>query len=135
MPVNRSDYHFGVMYRRHYAPETLKPFVQRAESAGLDEVWVVEDCFFGGGIALAASALAFSERIAVGLGIMPAVARNAAFTAMEVALLAKLYPGRFLPGLGHGVADWMRQIGAFPKSQLQALEEVTLTLRRCCAAS
>ena len=130
MPVNRSDYQFGVMYRRHYAPETLKPFVQRAESAGLDEVWVVEDCFFGGGIALATSALAFSERIAVGLGIMPAVARNAAFTAMEVALLAKLYPGRFLPGLGHGVGDWMRQIGAFPKSQLQALEEVTLTLRR-----
>ncbi len=130
MPVQRSDYQIGVMYRRHYPPETLKPFVQRVESAGFDEVWVVEDCFFGGGIALAASALAFSERIVVGLGIMPAVTRNVAFTAMEVALLAQMYPGRFLPGLGHGVADWMRQIGAFPKSQLRALEEITLTLRR-----
>src|SRR3712207_7355303 len=37
--------------------------------------------------------------------------------------------GRFLPGLGHGVADWMRQIGALPPSPLTALEEVTVTIR------
>ena len=49
---------------------------------------------------------------------------------MEIALLAQIYPGRFLPGLGHGVGDWMRQIGAFPKSQLRALEETTLAIRR-----
>ena len=49
------------------------------------------------------------------------------FAAMEIATLARLYPGRFLPGFGHGVAGWMRQIGAFPASQLTALEEVTVT--------
>ncbi len=130
MTVKRSDYALGVMYRCQYAPETLKPFVRRAESAGFDEVWVVEDCFFGGGISAAASALAFTNTIHVGLGIMLAVARNAAFTAMEIATIARLHPGRFLPGLGHGVAEWMRQIGAFPKSQLRALEETTLAVRQ-----
>jgi alkanesulfonate monooxygenase SsuD/methylene tetrahydromethanopterin reductase-like flavin-dependent oxidoreductase (luciferase family) len=60
---------------------------------------------------------------------MPAVARNPVFTAMEIDTLARLYPDRFLAGLGHGVAHWMRQIGAFPKSQLAALEETAVTIR------
>ena len=60
---------------------------------------------------------------------MPAVVRNPVFTAMEIATLARLHPGRFLPGIGHGMANWMRQIGAVPKSQLAALEEVTFTIR------
>jgi alkanesulfonate monooxygenase SsuD/methylene tetrahydromethanopterin reductase-like flavin-dependent oxidoreductase (luciferase family) len=64
---------------------------------------------------------------------MPAVVRNPVFTAMEIATLARLYPGRFLPGIGHGVANWMQQIGAFPKSQLAALEEVTFTIREMLA--
>jgi 5,10-methylenetetrahydromethanopterin reductase len=120
---------FGVMFRCQKPPETLPDYVQRVETAGFDEVWIVEDCFFAGGIASAASALAHTRRINVGLGIVPAVARNAAFTAMEFAALARQYPGRFLPGIGHGVGRWMQQIGAFPASQLAALEEVAQTVR------
>ncbi|MBN2472211.1 MAG: LLM class flavin-dependent oxidoreductase [Anaerolineae bacterium] len=117
------------MFRCHHAPERLIPTVQQVENAGFDELWVVEDCFFGGGIASATTALAASQRLRIGLGIMPAVARNPAFAAMEIATLARLYPGRFLPGFGHGVAEWMRQIGAFPASQLAALDETTKAVR------
>jgi 5,10-methylenetetrahydromethanopterin reductase len=120
---------FGVMFRCQKPPEALPDFVQRVEAAGYDELWVVEDCFFAGGIASAAAALARTRQIKVGLGIAPAVARNAAFTAMEFAALARLYPGRFLPGIGHGVGRWMQQIGAFPTSQLAALEEVVQAVR------
>lgn len=119
----------GIMFRREHPPETLPDFARRAEKAGFDELWLVEDCFYAGGIAPAATALTCTGSIKVGLGIMPAVVRNAAFTAMEIATLGRMYPGRFLPGIGHGVAGWMRQIGAFPKSQLKALEEVTVTVR------
>jgi len=126
---NRKDYNLGIMFRREHAPEKLPSFARRAEEAGFDELWVVEDCFYGSGIASAATALASTDSITVGLGIMPAVVRNPVFAAMEIATLARLYPGRFLPGLGHGMAGWMRQIGAFPKSQLKALEEVTVTIR------
>jgi alkanesulfonate monooxygenase SsuD/methylene tetrahydromethanopterin reductase-like flavin-dependent oxidoreductase (luciferase family) len=120
----------GIMFRREHPPEALPSFARHAEEAGFDELWVVEDCFYGSGIASAAVALACTDSIKVGLGIMPAVARNPVFTAMEIATLARLYPGRFLPGIGHGVASWMRQIGAFPQSQLRALEEVTLVVRQ-----
>lgn len=123
----------GIMFRREYAPETLPDFARRTEAAGFDELWVVEDAFYTSGIASAATALAHTSRLTVGLGIMPAVARNPVFTAMEIATLARTYPGRFLPGIGHGVAEWMRQIGAFPQSQLRALEEVTVTVRALLA--
>jgi alkanesulfonate monooxygenase SsuD/methylene tetrahydromethanopterin reductase-like flavin-dependent oxidoreductase (luciferase family) len=121
------------MFRREYAPESLPLFAKKAEEYGFNELWVVEDCFYGSGIASAAAALANTETISVGLGIMPAVVRNPVFAAMEIATLARLYPGRFLPGIGHGMASWMRQIGAFPKSQLAALEEVTFTIREILA--
>jgi alkanesulfonate monooxygenase SsuD/methylene tetrahydromethanopterin reductase-like flavin-dependent oxidoreductase (luciferase family) len=127
------DYNLGIMFRREHAPETLPHFARRAEDGGFDELWVVEDCFYTSGIASAATALACTDAITVGLGIMPAVVRNPVFTAMEIATLARLHPGRFLPGLGHGVASWMRQIGAFPQSQLTALEEVTVAVRKLLA--
>ena len=119
----------GVMFRCQYPPELLLAFARQAESAGFDELWIVEDCFWGGAIASTTAALSGTQRIAVGLGIMPAVARNPAFVAMELATLARLFPGRLLPGFGHGVAAWMQQVGALPTSQLAALEETTLAVR------
>jgi 5,10-methylenetetrahydromethanopterin reductase len=59
--------------------------------------------------------------------------RNAAFVAMEIAALARMHPGRVMPGFGHGVADWMRQIGAKPESQLALLEETVAAVRSLLA--
>ncbi len=128
----REEYkpNLGIMFRREFAPELLPDFARRTEAAGYDELWVVEDCFYSSGIAPAAIALASTSSLRVGLGIMPAVARNPVFTAMEIAVLARTYPQRFLPGIGHGVTGWMRQIGAFPGSQLAALEETTIAVSR-----
>lgn len=123
----------GVMFRREQGPERLVSYARRAEAAGFDELWVVEDCFYTGGVAQAATALAATERITVGLGIAPAVARNAAFLAMEFATLARMHPGRFHGGIGHGVAAWMEQIGAKPASWLAALEETTRAVRALLA--
>ena len=119
----------GVMFRAQYPPERLPDLARTAEEAGLDEIWVVEDCFFNGGISAAAVALAVTDRITVGIGILPAVVRNAAYAAMELATLERIFPGRLHVGLGHGVADWIRQVGAFPASQLGALEETTVAVR------
>lgn len=119
----------GIMFRCQYPPENLPDFAQRAEAAGFDELWVVEDCFWNGGVSAAMAALDATADLTVGIGILPAVVRNAAFAAMEFATLARLHPGRFLPGFGHGVGSWMRQVGAFPASQLMAIEEIAQTVR------
>lgn len=123
----------GVQFPCRRPPEELVPFARAVEAAGYDELWIVEDCFFAAGPPSVATALATTDRVTVGLGIVPAVARNAAFTAMEMATLARLHPGRFLPGIGHGVGAWMEQIGALPASPLAALEEVVVAVRRLLA--
>ena len=105
-------------------------FAERLEAGGVDQLWVIEDCFYTAGISLAATALARTERLQVGIGILPAVARNAAVTAMEIATLAELAPGRLLAGIGHGVQDWMEQMGARTPSPLTTLDEVITTVRR-----
>jgi len=110
------------MIPRDVPPAGVPPFAQAVERLGYDQVWVVEDCFWTSGIANAGLALAATERIHVGIGILPAVLRNPALAAMELATLAGAHPGRLSAGFGHGVADWMRQVGAYPPSPLAALE-------------
>lgn len=114
-------------------PARLVPFARAAEAAGLDEVWLWEDCFLESGIASAAAILGATRRVQVGIGVMPVPLRNAALTAMEVATLAGAFPGRFLPGLGHGVQDWMGQVGARVASPLTLLREHLTALRALLA--
>jgi alkanesulfonate monooxygenase SsuD/methylene tetrahydromethanopterin reductase-like flavin-dependent oxidoreductase (luciferase family) len=123
----------GVIFTADRPPEELAAFAAKAESAGLDELWLWEDCFLAGGIASSATALGATERIAVGLGVMPAVFRNPVACAMEIATLARLHPGRFIAGLGHGVPAWMDQIGALPDKPVPALEESASAIRRLLA--
>lgn len=114
--------------------EVPAPFVievaRRLEADGIDQLWLIEDCFFTTAPSLAATAFAVTERLDVGIGILPALARNPAITAMELATLAQLGPGRLLAGIGHGVQEWMDQIGARPASPLTALDEVVTIVRR-----
>jgi alkanesulfonate monooxygenase SsuD/methylene tetrahydromethanopterin reductase-like flavin-dependent oxidoreductase (luciferase family) len=123
----------GTMFPCSFSPRLLPAYAKRAEAIGFDQLWVVEDCFFGGGVAAGGAALAATERIAVGIGILPAAARNVAFTAMELGTLAELYPGRLIAGIGHGVPDWIRQVGAWPASPLTLLEENLSAVRRILA--
>lgn len=111
------------MLPRDLPADRVLGFVAEAEEHGFGEVWVVEDLGFRGGIAQAAAALAVTSRIRVGVGILPAAARNPAFAAMEIATLAELFPGRVDLGVGHGMPAWMRQVGAWPDSPLTLLAE------------
>ena len=123
----------GIVVRPELDPESLPAHARAVEAAGFAELWLWEDCFLAGGIAASATALAATERVAVGVGIMPAPVRNPAFAAMEIAALARLHPGRFHAGLGHGADSWMRQIGVKPASQLTLLEETVGAVRALLA--
>ena len=117
------------MFRPEWPPEELPRFVREAERDGLDEVWLVEDCFLVGGLTMAATALAVTDSLRVGIGLLPAAMRNAALSAMEIAGLGRLHPGRLAVAFGHGVEPWMRQIDARPPDRLAALEEVVSAVR------
>lgn len=119
----------GVMFDRDLPPESLIPFCRELDTAGVDDLWVVEDLGWTGSISSAATALAVTERLRVGIGIAPAPLRNPALLAMELGNLARLHPHRLAAGIGHGVQDWMRQVGALAPSPLALLEETVVAVR------
>jgi alkanesulfonate monooxygenase SsuD/methylene tetrahydromethanopterin reductase-like flavin-dependent oxidoreductase (luciferase family) len=89
----------------------------------MTHLWVWEDCFKESGIATATAMLATTSRLTVGIGLLPVPLRNVALTAMELATVGRLFPGRLLPGIGHGVLSWMGQVGARAESPLALLRE------------
>jgi 5,10-methylenetetrahydromethanopterin reductase len=117
------SFRLGVRIDRERAPESVLSYAQTIEALGFDEAWVVEDLTFAGGVSVAAAILAATQRITVGIGILAAVVRNPMYLAMEIATLERMFPGRVVAGIGHGVQSWMGDVGVRPASPLTALEE------------
>jgi 5,10-methylenetetrahydromethanopterin reductase len=123
----------GVVFRPELPPERLREYVSTAEADGLDDVWLWEDCFREGGLTTAAAALAWTRSVRIGLGLIPVPFRNPALAAMEIATLARLFPGRFVPAAGHGVLSWMEQVGARAASPMTLLREWVTAVRALLA--
>jgi len=123
----------GVVFRPQLAPERLRTFVTLADEVGLDDVWLWEDCFLEGGMTASTAALAWTGSVRLGLGLMPVPFRNPALAAMEIATLARLFPGRFVPAAGHGVLEWMDQVGARAASPMTLLREWVTAVRALLA--
>jgi alkanesulfonate monooxygenase SsuD/methylene tetrahydromethanopterin reductase-like flavin-dependent oxidoreductase (luciferase family) len=119
----------GLVLGSEIPPERLRGMVASAEAQGFSEVWLSEDCFFTGGISGAALALGASSSIPVGLGVVSAVTRHPAVLAMEIATLARAFPGRLMPAVGLGVPSWLEQMGLRPPSPLGAVRECVGALR------
>ena len=119
----------GAVFRPQLPPERLRGIARAADEAGLEELWLWEDCFLESGIASASAALAWTERLRVGVGLLPVPLRNVALTAMEAATLDRLFPERVVLGVGHGVQDWMGQVGARAESPVTLLREYLGALR------
>ncbi|WP_033346136.1 LLM class flavin-dependent oxidoreductase [Catenuloplanes japonicus] len=124
-----TDTRIGFMFDRDRAPEELAGFAATVEALGADDLWVVEDLGWTGAISAATVALAATRTLRVGIGIAPVALRNPAVLAMELATVARIYPERLVAGLGHGVTQWMRQVGAAPASPLARLEESIVATR------
>ncbi|MFD3624251.1 LLM class flavin-dependent oxidoreductase [Streptomyces sp. NPDC058698] len=119
----------GAVLRPQLAPERFRSVARAADEAGLEELWLWEDCFLEGGISTGAAVLAWTERVRVGIGLLPVPLRNVAVTAMEAASLHRMFPGRAILGVGHGVQDWMGQVGARAESPVTLLREYLTALR------
>jgi 5,10-methylenetetrahydromethanopterin reductase len=119
----------GFMFDRDRAPEELTGYAALLDEAGAGDLWVVEDLGWAGSIAAAAFALAATRRLRVGIGIAPVALRNPALLAMELAMLERAHPGRLVAGVGHGVPEWMRQVGAGTPHKLALLEESIVAVR------
>ena len=104
-----------------------------AEDAGWDSVWLGEDYFYRGGATMAAAVASATSRVGIGVGIMTPLPRHPALIAMEIGALQELSGGRIMPGIGAGVAVWMRQMGFEYRSPLTVMREGVELTRRLLA--
>jgi alkanesulfonate monooxygenase SsuD/methylene tetrahydromethanopterin reductase-like flavin-dependent oxidoreductase (luciferase family) len=123
----------GVVLGSHMTPENIQRSAQAAERLGFGELWFSEDCFFTGAGSGITAALAATEELPVGMGIVAAVTRHPALLAMEIATMSRLFPGRLRAGIGLGVPAWLEQMGLMPRSPLTALRECVTGVRRLLA--
>ncbi|MGX6602298.1 LLM class flavin-dependent oxidoreductase [Micromonosporaceae bacterium Da 78-11] len=119
----------GAIFLPQNPPESLRGVARAADEAGLEELWLWEDCFLNGGVSAAAAALAWTTNLKVGIGILPVPLRNVALCAMEIATLRRMFGDRAILGIGHGVQDWMGQVGNRAASPLTLLREYATALR------
>lgn len=119
----------GAIFRPQNPPEALFEAVAVADQSGLHQVWLWEDCFLEGGLTSAAAALAHTQNLVIGVGLVPVPLRNVAITAMEIATLERLFPGRLRVAVGHGVQEWMGQVGARVESPITLMREYLTALR------
>jgi len=61
----------GAVFRPRLPPERLRALAHLADESGLEQLWLWEDCFLEGGISAASAALARTERLRVGVGLLP----------------------------------------------------------------
>ncbi len=120
----------GVAIGDMTAPEQISETARRLEDMGYSHITVPEDCFYIPaqiGVTLALSA---TRSIPVGTSIVSALTRHPAILAMEIAGISRAFPGRFRPGIGLGLPDWLRQMGLMPANPVAAMRERVTSVRR-----
>jgi len=127
----------GAMLMREIPPEDLVG-IATAIAPHVDELWIIEDLNWAGGVSQLGPILEATDndacgRPVLGHGIAPAPFRNPASLAMEWATLARMYPGRLHGGIGHGLPHWMEQIGEKVASPLTLLRETIESTRAILA--
>ncbi|MGB3351913.1 MAG: LLM class flavin-dependent oxidoreductase [Mycobacterium sp.] len=133
MTTTDSGCRIAVRFEPDWPAEGLPEFARWVEEHGFEELWFSEDLGWSGGLVMAATALAHTRRLRVGLGLVPAASRNVSTLAMEVAALARLAPNRLTIAIGHGVSAWMEKVGARSNTPQAALEETVVALRALLA--
>ena len=100
----------GVVALPSLPPERLPGVAAAADAAGLDELWLWEDCFYAGAIAAAAAVLARTERLRVGVGVLPVPLRAVSLVAMEIAAVERMAPAGSSPDSATACrTGWRRQ--------------------------
>jgi alkanesulfonate monooxygenase SsuD/methylene tetrahydromethanopterin reductase-like flavin-dependent oxidoreductase (luciferase family) len=122
-----ADVRVGVVFGPQSPPEELRDTVVAADEAGIDELWLGS---LEGGLTAPAAALAWSGLLTIGIGLPPVSLLNPAVAATEIATLARLWPGRFVPAVRDGVPEWMAQVGAGTASPMTLLREHAGAIRR-----
>ncbi|MGB4136759.1 MAG: LLM class flavin-dependent oxidoreductase [Microbacterium sp.] len=112
------------------APEFTLPIAETAARVGIGRIWISEDYWRKGAFSTAGAILAHSPGLEVGLGVASLLVRSPAVLGMEVATIDRMFPGRFICGVGLGSPRALRQLDLMPEKMIGATRDHLDVLRR-----
>jgi 5,10-methylenetetrahydromethanopterin reductase len=123
----------GVSLGDMVPPERIGARARRLERLGYSHLMIPEDYFYEPALVCVTLALGATESVPIGTSIVSGLVRHPAVLAMEIAGISRAFPGRFRPGIGLGLPDWLRQMGLMPEKPVAALRESVGSIRRLLA--
>jgi 5,10-methylenetetrahydromethanopterin reductase len=123
----------GVSLGDMVPPEQIGERARALEQLGYSHLMIPEDYWYEPALVCATLALGATESVPIGTSIVSGLVRHPAVLAMEIAGISRAFPGRFRPGIGLGLPDWLRQMGLMPEKPVAALRESVGSIRRLVA--
>ena len=114
-------------------PEEIADTARWLERLGFSHITIPEDCFYLPALVGVTLALAGTESIPIGTSIVSAMAHHPAILSMEIAGISRAFPGRFRPGIGLGLPEWLDQMGILPDKAVGAMREAVTSVQRLLA--
>lgn len=123
----------GVSMGDMVPPERIGARARMLEELGYSHIMVPEDYWYVPALIGATLALGATESVPIGTSIVSGIVRHPAVLAMEIAGISRAFPGRFRPGIGLGLPEWLRQMGIMPEKPVAALRESVTSIQRLLA--
>jgi 5,10-methylenetetrahydromethanopterin reductase len=123
----------GVSLGDMVPPERIGARARELEQLGFSHLMIPEDYFYEPALVCVTLALGATDSVPIGTSIVSGLVRHPAVLAMEIAGISRAFPGRFRPGIGLGLPDWLRQMGIMPEKPVAALRESVSSIRRLLA--
>jgi alkanesulfonate monooxygenase SsuD/methylene tetrahydromethanopterin reductase-like flavin-dependent oxidoreductase (luciferase family) len=133
LPAPRYAHPVGVSLGDMVPPERIGARARHLEQLGYSHLMIPEDYFYEPALVCVTLALGATESVPIGTSIVSGLVRHPAVLAMEIAGISRAFPGRFRPGIGLGLPDWLRQMGLMPEKPVAALRESVGSIRRLLA--
>jgi 5,10-methylenetetrahydromethanopterin reductase len=120
---------FGISIDGFTPATAIADQAKAAEDGGAATLWIATHLYLRDPVALAATALAATNRIKIALMAMSPYSIHPVYAAMAAATLTELYPGRVVLSLGVGAPGDLAAAGIETPRPLKTLEE-TITICR-----
>jgi len=127
------EHPIGVSLGDMVPPERVGDRARALEQLGFSHLMIPEDYWYEPALICTTLALGATESVPIGTSIVSGLVRHPAVLAMEIAGISRAFPGRFRPGIGLGLPDWLRQMGLMPEKAVAALRESVGSVRRLLA--
>ena len=129
----RYEHPIGISLGDMVPPEQIGERARLLERLGFSHLMIPEDYFYEPALVCVTLALGATESVPIGTSIVSGLVRSPAVLAMEIAGISRVFPGRFRPGIGLGLPDWLRQMRIMPEKPVAALRESVTTIQRLLA--